>query len=610
MPDMEETSAVLAPPIDPDNDHCQGTPEAPVALVEYGSYACKHCRQAQAVIERVRERLGDELVYVFRHKPLARDPWAVPTALLAEAMADRGRFFEAHAALMATPIHSRADLEAVATTLGIEPSSLDEILNDPALQQRVTAADESARAAGVKTTPTFLINNQHYDGAWDEMSLLEALDRPVAHQADRMMRAFAGWAPATGVLLALAAVVALFLANSPFAAAYQGLWDTVVTFNVGGRGFGMTLGHWINDALMAIFFLVVGLEIKREITIGTLSDPRDAMLPAAAALGGMIVPAALFLAVTWDTAASDGWGIPMATDIAFSLGLLSLLGRRVPLRLKVFLTALAIVDDLGAIVAIAVFYGHGFEPAYAMAALACFGLLVAMNWAGVYSTVPYAVLGVVLWYLVYASGVHATLAGILLAIAVPTRPPPNLKGLLAQAQAIIDPEIDRLAGAAAQYPQRQVIRALDAVHDRIESPAHRLERTLEPWSSFLILPLFALANAGVALDLGGIDAVVIIGIGLGLIVGKPLGIVGTVWLAVRMKLLDWPAGFNWVSLTGVAALAGVGFTMSLFIANEAFGATPLGASAKLAVLGASVCSAVIGVVLLARSLPQVGERSG
>ena len=299
----------------------------------------------------------------------------------------------------------------------------------------------------------------------------------------------------------------------------------------------------------------------------------------------------------------------MATDIAFSLGLLSLLGRRVPLRLKVFLTALAIVDDLGAIVAIAVFYGHGFEPAYALAALACFGMLAAMNWAGVYSTVPYAVLGVVLWYLVYASGVHATLAGILLAITVPTRPPPNLKGLLAQAQAIIDPEIDRLAGAAAQYPQRQVIRALDAVHDRIESPAHRLERTLEPWSSFLILPLFALANAGVALDLGALDAAVIIGIGLGLIVGKPLGIVGVVWLAVRARLVELPASFNWLSLTGVAALAGVGFTMSLFIANEAFGVTALGASAKLAVLGASVCSAVIGVALLAWSLPRVGARS-
>lgn len=609
MPDMEETSAAHAPPIDPDRDHCQGMPEAPVALIEYGSYACTHCRQAQAVIERVRERLGEELVYVFRHKPLARDPWATPTAILAEAMADQGRFFEAHAALMAAPIHARADLEAVADTLGIEPASLDEILNDPVLQQRVAGADESARAAGVTTTPTFFINDRHYDGAWDEMSLLEALDRPVAHRADRMMRAFAGWAPATGVLLAAAAVIALFLANSSFAAAYEGLWKTVVTLDVGGRGFGMSLGHWINDALMAVFFLVVGLEIKREITIGTLSRPRDALLPAAAALGGMIVPAALFLAVTWDTAARDGWGIPMATDIAFSLGLLSLLGRRVPLRLKVFLTALAIVDDLGAIVAIAVFYGHGFEPAYALAALACFAMLAAMNWAGVYSTVPYAVLGVVLWYLVYASGVHATLAGILLAITVPTRPPPNLKGLLAQAQAIIDPEIDRLAGAAAQYPQRQVIRALDAVHDRIESPAHRLERTLEPWSSFLILPLFALANAGVALDLGALDAAVIIGIGLGLIVGKPLGIVGVVWLAVRTRLVELPASFNWLSLTGVAALAGVGFTMSLFIANEAFGVTALGASAKLAVLGASVCSAVIGVALLAWSLPRVGARS-
>ncbi len=606
---MQPAVEITPPPIDADRDHRQGDVDARFSLIEYGSYACRHCRAAQAVVEGVRKRLGDDLVYVFRHKPLKSDAYAETTAILAEAVGDEGRFFEAHEALMARPVRSEQELVDVAETLGIGKDALEPLLANPDLEARVRAADEEARTAGVETTPTFFINGHYYDGPWDEMSLLEALDPPVARRVDRSMRVFAGWAPATGLLLAACAVVALCLANSPLAAAYLSFWESKVSLSVGDGDFGMSARHWVNDGLMAIFFLVVGLEIKREMTIGTLSRPRDAILPGAAALGGMLLPAVLFSVIALNSPLASGWGIPMATDIAFSLGLLALLGRRVPLRLKVFLTALAIVDDLGAILVIALFYGHGFDPLYAGIAAACMVGLIALNRAGVYAALPYALLGVVLWLAVYASGVHATLAGILLAMTVPTRPPPNLRGLLAQAKAIIEPEVARLSEDATRYPERSVVRALDQVHDRIESPAHRIERSLEPWSSFIILPLFAFANAGVVVGGSSMDWRLIAAISIGLVIGKPLGIAGSAWIVTRLGWADWPSSVNAMSLLGAGALAGVGFTMSLFIANESFTDVMLTDSAKFGVLVASTIAAIIGLAVLNRSLPRVGDRS-
>jgi len=606
---MQPPVDVTAPPIDRENDHYRGNPDAKFSLIEYGSYACIHCRNAQAVVEGVRERLGDDLVYVFRHKPLERDPYARTTAKLAEALDRDGRFFEAHEVLMSRRIATDEHLADVAETLGVDPSSLDSMLDDEELEARIDASNEDAKNAGIGTTPTFYINGQYYAGPWDEMSLLEALDPPIARRADRSMRAFAGWAPGTGLLLAACAIVALVLANSPLAPAYSAFWESKLSLAAGGADFGMSARHWVNDGLMAIFFLVVGLEIKREMSIGTLSNPRDAILPGAAALGGMLLPALLFTALTWNTTRLAGWGIPMATDIAFSLGLLALLGRRVPLRLKVFLTALAIVDDLGAILVIALFYGHGFDLAYAALAAACVAGLVVLNWSGVYSALPYATLGVLLWLAVYASGVHATLAGILLAMTVPTRPPPNLKGLLTQVRAIIEPEVERLNDAAKDYPGRRVVRALDEVHDRIESPAHRIERNLEPWSSLVILPLFALANAGVTLGGGSLDWPLVAAIGAGLVLGKPLGVAGAAWLVTRLGWANWPESVNPGSLVGAGALAGVGFTMSLFIANESFADAALTDSARFGVLLASSAAATAGLAILHRSLPRVEDRS-
>ncbi|MEO0998093.1 MAG: Na+/H+ antiporter NhaA [Pseudomonadota bacterium] len=598
-----------APVPDPATEHTLGPAGARHQLIQYGSYACVHCREAQPVVDRVRQHFGDDLLFVFRHRPYTADPWAVPSAILAELAARRGRFWDAHTLLMRQPITSEAELIEAAGTLGITAAELEAARNDPELVAKVDDAAMAAADYGVVSTPTFFVNGHRYDGPWDEMSLVEALDAPVARRVERVAEAFAGWAPATGLLLAVCAIVALIVANSPLADAYRALWQLPLGLSIGDWSFALPVRGWIDDFLMSVFFLVVGLEIKRELTIGELSRPRDAALPIAAAVGGMVVPAALYLALTWGTPAVSGWGVPMATDIAFSLGLLALLGRRVPTSLKVFLTALAIVDDLGAIVVIALFYGHGFEPTYALAALACVGILVALNVSGVYSVLPYALVGLALWACVHESGLHATLAGILLAATVPTRPPPNLRALLAQAKAVTEPEMERLLREAGAMPRRAVVQMLDRVHDRVESPAHRLERTLEPWSSFLILPLFALANAGVALGDSGGSFTIAAAIGVGLVIGKPAGIVGAVWLLQRFTGTALPAGANWRSLAGVGALAGVGFTMSIFIANQGFADGGDIGIAKIAVLVASALSGLIGYVLLHRSLPDVQARS-
>lgn len=335
------------------------------------------------------------------------------------------------------------------------------------------------------------------------------------------------------------------------------------------------------------------------------------MLPIAGAIGGMLVPAACYLLLAWNSQqALSGWGVPMATDIAFALGLLAILGRRVPLSLKVFLTTLAIVDDLGAILVIAVFYGDGLNATYGLAAASLFMVLIAMNRFGIYIMFPYAVLGVLLWVYVYASGLHATLSGVLLAVAVPSRPPVNLEGMLAQARAVFIGEgaTNTRDATQAVMPSHCTVRALDVIHSRIESPAHRLERLLEPWSSFFILPVFALANAGVLLS-GAEVSTVSVAIFAGLFIGKPLGIVGACWFLVKSGYSKLPDSINWGMLLGAGLLAGVGFTMSIFISNEAFATADLMDDAKIAVLTASSVAAVTGLALLYLILPRPGTRS-
>ncbi len=378
---------------------------------------------------------------------------------------------------------------------------------------------------------------------------------------------------AAGIALMIASAVALVWANSAAAPLYEALLALPVTVTAGGVGLDKPLILWINDGMMAVFFLIVGLEIKREVLAGELSNRSKAMLPGIAALGGMAAPALVYAACNWgDPVTMQGWAIPAATDIAFAVGVLALLGSRVPSSLRIFLLALAIMDDLGAIVIIAVFYSHGIAPmALGFAAIAGLGLFW-MNLIGVRRLTPYMLLGFVLWVCVLKSGIHATLAGVALAFAIP------LRGALQN-----DGRRDR------------------AEEEHEDSPLHRLEHALHPWVAFLILPVFALANAGVSLSgitPSSLAEPVPLGIALGLFAGKQLGVLLASWLAIRLRLSTLPAGANWMQFYGVAVLTGIGFTMSLFIGTLAFPDPEHAVAVRLGVLAGSIAAALFGYGLL------------
>jgi NhaA family Na+:H+ antiporter len=362
----------------------------------------------------------------------------------------------------------------------------------------------------------------------------------------------------------------------------------------------MSLLHWVNDGLLTLFFFVVGLEIKREFTVGSLASRRSAALPIAAAIGGMVVPALLYVLIIPSGPWSMGWGVPMATDTAFAIALIAMMGRRVPVELRVFLTAAAIVDDIGAILVVAAVYSSGQQWQYLAAGMAVIALLWALNRSSVYRISPYLLLGVALWACVYAGGLHATLAGVILAAFIPTRPPPNYRTLAMQANAILVEEASHGGEQLRHGPSETALRAIDDIFDRLESPADRMLRTVGPRSSLVVLPIFALANAGVVLtsDVFQTRGILAFAIMAGLVIGKPLGFAAASWLAVRLSLADKPAAYSWRQLIGAGALAGIGFTMSLFIAGQAFTVPGDFAAAKLAVFGASVISAAAGVAVL------------
>ena len=409
-----------------------------------------------------------------------------------------------------------------------------------------------------------------------------------------------------GLLLIACAVVALAWANSPFGGSYEALWSTYVTVGGGPLTLRMSLLHWVNDALMAAFFLLVGLEIKREVLGGELATLRQAALPLLAAVGGMLVPAAFYVALNAGGPGAAGWGIPMATDIAFALGVLALLGSRAPLALKVFLTALAIADDLGAVLVIAVFYSHGGQPLAFVAAAVVLVALALLNRLGVRHPAPYLALGAVLWVAVLLSGVHATVAGVLLALAIPADRRTDPAGFLTQARAALAAFADHVGPDRSEPTPEQLdaVHALETSAEDLLSPLRRLEHALHAPVAYFVLPVFALANAGVAVG-GGLGALltdpVALGVVLGLVVGKPLGIFALTFLAVRLGLASRPAGVTWRHLFGVSALAGIGFTMSIFIANLAFPGDPaLLDAAKVGILLGSVLSALFGAAVLAR----------
>lgn len=398
----------------------------------------------------------------------------------------------------------------------------------------------------------------------------------------------------------MATAVALVTANSPYADVFLDFWKIEVGISVGSIDFHHSIKHWVNDGLMAIFFFVVGLEVKREIAIGELRDPKRAALPIIAAFGGMLVPAGIYLAFQFDGEAPGGWGIPMATDIAFVVGCMAVLGSRVPHSLRVMLLSLAIVDDIGAILVIAVGYTETIHMAWLIFGFAGIGATLLMSYIGVRAVGLYVVVGVLVWLGFHNSGVHATIAGVILGLATPARPhvPNNLLGSITQraGELITGKNFDQ------EGNRDQILRRMELASREAVPPLTRLENLLHPWVGFFIMPVFALANAGVAVELGVFGEPIAIAVMAGLVIGKPIGVSLFCYLGVRTGVAVLPRGLSWKVIVGGGFLAGIGFTMALFIAGLALNAEQLD-EAKVGILGASALAAVLGMTILVIVLP-------
>jgi len=412
------------------------------------------------------------------------------------------------------------------------------------------------------------------------------------------------------ILLLACTIVALVWANSPWAESYFDLLHTSVGVSWGGASFALSLHHWINDGLMVVFFFVVGLEIKRELVVGELSSFGKAGLPVMAAIGGMVVPAVLFVGVAAGGEGARGWGIPMATDIAFALGVLAIFGTRAPLGLKVFLTALAIADDLGAVAVIAIFYTEKIDVMALIVAAVLLALIFAAIRAGIRRRGVLYLLIIGFWLAVFSSGIHATVAGILVAMLIPVRPRVDPEEFIDGTEARLERIKQMEVSADSLLSDREQLNIVEGIHRCSKDALPTglvLEHFLHPIQVWLILPLFALANAGVEIG-GDLMAVLAdplaLGIIVGLVIGKPLGISFFSWLAVKSGRGALPEGVTWGQIAGAGCLAGIGFTMSLFITDLAFDNESLIATAKVGIIAASLVSGIIGYVLLSKTLPK------
>ncbi len=440
------------------------------------------------------------------------------------------------------------------------------------------------------------INGEEHLAPWEKAfdSLLSPLDEFIHRQTT------------SGVLLMLCAIIALYLANSQWSEAYHHFLKTIFTIGIPGFELSKSIHHWINDGLMALFFFVVGLELKREILVGELADPKQAIFPIVAAFGGMIVPVIIYMLFNPDGFAFKGWGIPMATDIAFALGALALLGKRVPANLLTFLVALAIVDDLGAVTVIALFYTDTIN----LYALALVGimllLLIALNLGGIRRPLPYILLGVILWVAMLLSGIHATLAGIFLAFTIPLRPKYDPKRFLSHINNMvtdIKASFKREPNIVKNGELRARVKALGDGVQLVQAPAQVLEYKLHLPTAYIVIPIFSLANAGIPINWSDISTTiahpVTVGIVAGLVLGKLIGIAGFAWLAVKMNITSLPKDLNFKHIIGVGLMGGIGFTMSIFVAELGFAqhANEL-LMAKTGVLVASLIAGISGFLWL------------
>ncbi|HEY0301830.1 MAG TPA: Na+/H+ antiporter NhaA [Rhizomicrobium sp.] len=603
----------LQRPVDRARDHVRGGKARNVVeVVVYTDYLCPYCRRLRHIIARLRRSLGERLAYVVRQYPNERaHPGSAFVAHAAEAASRQGKFWEMHDALFeAEPPLNPDTVRAIARRIGLDMAQFERDLADESLKARVAEDLEEGRRNGVTGTPSFFVDGLRYDGAWDYHSMLEELQRPVAAQLQRSARAFANLPASGGLMLLLAAAVALLCANSAAAPLYHAIMEAPFGIGPPGSVLSMTVGEWCSEGLLAIFFLLVGLEIRREMTTGSLADIRAAALPVLCAVGGVLAPTAVYLALN-EGPTAVGWSVPTATDIAFALGVLALLGPRVPVGLRIFVAALAVVDDILSVLTLAIFYPHDFQVGWLAFGSAAIVALFALNRFRVYGVWPYAVAATALWVALHAAGVHGALAGIFLAVFLPTRPAPAVSPLLAQAAtalaALEHAENEtREAGGEVKIAEEPVwewaSRALLAASDRLLSPADRIEHAVAPWSAYVVLPLFAFSATGVglALDLSQPGAGnVLLGVILGLVLGKPIGIGLAALLAVKARIARMPDDVTLRGFIGAACLCGIGDTVALLMADQAFPHGDDSAIAKIGVLIGSALAAALGAAIIA-----------
>jgi NhaA family Na+:H+ antiporter len=578
-----------------------------IELVVFIDYTKKIARNGQHILDNVVKHYGDNIKVKFQYFSNNVDnPEFHLTTKAALTAKLYGKLDEMHKLLLYYEgIYTEEAVYSMAESLGIDSLKFKEDYNSDAIAKEFKNNINLAKQNEIKLVPAITVNGKLYNGAWDEHALIQYIEYIKNRHVGQALESFVKWGASAAIMLLIASIIALVFANVGFSEEYEFLRNFKIGFYAGNSNFLLPLEIWINDGLMAIFFLLIGLEIKREIISGELSTRKKATMPIIGAIGGMIIPALLYMFINYNGEGAHGWGVPMATDIAFTLGLMALLGSKVPWALKAFITALAVFDDLGAILVIALFYGHGFYINAFIVALIIVGIMGFLNYSKVYSKTIYIILGIILWFFIYQSGLHATLAGVITAILIPSRRKGNLVGIAAQATVIFNQEIVNIKNSNNDQEniRHSSLESIYKALNRLTGPREKLEHSLEGVVNYTILPLFAFFNTGILLVGAHFNILTPInfGIVIGLCIGKPLGIVGFCWLASKLNLATLSNEISWPQLIGVACLAGVGFTMSIVVASAAFESEVLN-GAKLSILIASALSAVLGIFILKRAV--------
>ena len=571
-----------------------------VVLTGYRDLKHKVSGESSQSLRDALKTFKEEIVFSYKYCPnLEKNPSALLAAKAIVAAERQNKSEEVYQNIAGEAAYTNEGVLDLAQNLGLDMAQFEQDFKDPKTEKRVHQDIEDSKNSGLHVFPGLTIDDMPYNGAWDDDSLFAAIRKRGGQKMGIAMESFFNWGASAAIVLIIATLAALLVVNMGFSELYEHWRHTKLGFSFGTEGFVLPVEVWINDFLMAIFFLLIGLEIKREVLDGELSDMKRAAMPVIGAIGGMLIPALIYVLINMGKPTLNGWGIPMATDIAFTLGLMALLGRRVPISLKVFISALAVADDLGAIVVIALFYGHGFHLLPFIGAILIIAIMSVLNRKRIFTISIYVALGIALWFFIYKSGLHATLAGVITAILIPVRGRADLSLIAQQTSIIFRREIGNINDKKQKRMSHGSLEVLKNAIERLREPSEFLMHSLEKVVNYSILPLFAFFNTGILIagakfnliDPGNL------GILLGLCIGKPLGIVGACWMASKVKIAQLSSEIDWKQLIGGACLAGVGFTMSIVVASSAFKDDML-TVAKVSILIASTLSALLGLLIL------------